>query len=156
MAKLYKFFMLFVGLIALNISVQAQLGAVASALPTSGENFLAMNAGTGELPVQLTASTDWAGLTPLFWGKDVVNFTNYPNPAISSTTIAYTLTAKAMVNLRVIDLTGKQLAVLVKQEQAAGKQEFYWELAKNNITSGMYILILQADNKIYSRKIIVQ
>nr|WP_233166083.1 T9SS type A sorting domain-containing protein [Pedobacter sp. ASV12] len=43
-----------------------------------------------------------------------------------------------------------------KQAQDAGKKEFFWELSKNNITSGMYILVLQVDNKNYSRKIIVQ
>jgi hypothetical protein len=61
-----------------------------------------------------------------------------------------------MVNLRVIDLTGKQLAVLVKQDQAAGKQDYFWELSKNNISPGMYILVLQVENKVYSRKVIVQ
>lgn len=87
----------------------------------------------------------------------VINFTNYPNPAVTQTTIAYQLTDRATVTLRVIDLTGKQLAVLInKQSQDAGKKEYFWELSKNNITSGMYILVLQVDNKNYSRKVIVQ
>lgn len=85
-----------------------------------------------------------------------VKFTNYPNPAKSNTTIAYTLANKAKITLRVIDLTGKQLALLLKQDQAAGKQEYYWDFAKNKVSSGMYILILQIDNKTYSRKVIVQ
>lgn len=85
-----------------------------------------------------------------------VKFTNYPNPAKSNTTIAYTLANKAKVTLKVIDLAGKQLAILVKQDQAAGKQEYYWDFTKNKITSGMYILVLQIDNKTYSRKVIVQ
>lgn len=85
-----------------------------------------------------------------------VGFTNYPNPAVTYTNIAYNLATRAKVNLRVVDLTGKQLAVLVKQEQAAGRQEYYWNLSKYKITSGMYILILQIDNKSYSRKVIVQ
>ena len=85
-----------------------------------------------------------------------VKFTNYPNPAKSNTTIAYTLANKAKVTLKVIDLAGKQLAILVKQDQAAGKQEYYLDFTKNKITSGMYILVLQIDNKTYSRKVIVQ
>lgn len=155
MDKLYKTIFLFVGLIAMNISVHAQLGMMSSLTSDQTDSFFTSTA-EGEVPVQLTAVADWAGLTPLFWGKEAVNFTNYPNPVLTSTTISYTLTAKAKVNLRVIDLAGKQLAVLIRQDQSAGKQEYFWELSKNNITSGMYILVLQVDNKIYSRKMIVQ
>lgn len=144
----------------MSISVQAQLGVLSpyiiSETTANTDIIIANNVANTMDDAQLSNADDWAGLTLAFGGKDVVDFTNYPNPAITSTTIAYTLTAKATVNLRVIDLAGKQLAVLIKQEQAAGKQEYYWELAKNNITSGMYILVLQVENKIYSRKIIVQ
>lgn len=95
-------------------------------------------------------------ISPSSLQQQEVKFTNYPNPAKSNTTIAYTLANKAKIILRVIDLTGKQLALLLKQDQAAGKQEYYWDFAKNKVSSGMYILILQIDNKTYSRKVIVQ
>lgn len=85
-----------------------------------------------------------------------VSFTNYPNPAKSQTTVAYNLNARAKVTLKVIDLAGKQLALLISQEQNAGKQEYYWDFSKYKITSGMYILMLQIDQKTYSRKVIVQ
>lgn len=126
MAKLYKLIVLIIGLTAMNITVQAQVNRSSAISPSDTE--LIQNVG----------------------------FTNYPNPAVSYTNIAYSLATRAKVNLRVVDLTGKQLAVLVKQEQAAGKQEYYWDLNKYKITSGMYILILQIDNKSYSRKVIVQ
>lgn len=141
MGKLYKVILLFVGLIAMNSSVQAQLDVFSPYFLASHTNM------------DLLAISD--EFTDPF-DKEVTNFTNYPNPVTTSTTIAYTLSTRATVNLRVVDLTGKQLAVLVKQEQAAGKQEYFWELSKNNITSGMYILVLQVENKVYSRKIIVQ
>ncbi|WP_316765228.1 T9SS type A sorting domain-containing protein [Pedobacter frigiditerrae] len=141
MQKLYKLTLIFVGLIVMNISVQAHWGDISL-----------LNSAKSSKANLISSGKDWAGLN----AKQATNFFNYPNPALTETTIAYTLTAKANVTLKVIDLTGKQLAILVKQEQAAGKQEFYWVLAKNNITSGMYILLLQVDNKTYSRKIIVQ
>lgn len=141
MVKLYKSILVFVGLIAMNISVQAHWG----------DNYL-LNSAKSNKTNLISSGKDWAGLN----AKQATNFFNYPNPAVTETTIAYTLTARANVVLKVIDLTGKQLAVLVKQEQAAGKQEYYWVLAKNNISSGMYILLLQIDNKTYSRKMIVQ
>lgn len=144
MKKLYQQLFLFTGLMVLNLTVQAQFNSYA--VVSSSKN---------ELSNLYQQSYFFAIAKPLA-KQQVVNFTNYPNPAISYTTIAYTLTAKANVNLKVIDLAGKQMALLVKQDQNAGKYEYYWELAKNNIESGMYILILQVDNQIYSRKMIVQ
>jgi hypothetical protein len=155
MTKLYKIIFLFVGLIAMNIQVQAQLGVISSA-SFSDANLSIANYYAIHTDLQYADGNDWADISAFNVAKEVLNFSNYPNPASTSTTISYTLTSRAMVNLRVIDLTGKQLAVLIKQDQAAGKQEFYWELAKNNISPGMYILVLQVENKVYSRKIIVQ
>jgi hypothetical protein len=143
MEKLYKRIVFFVGLIAMNITVHAQLDRY------SPYFFASSNASAKIALVNPL-------LVSLYTTKEVTDFTNYPNPAITQTTIAYTLSARANVNLRVIDLAGKQLTVLVKQEQAAGKQEYYWEFSKNKITSGMYILILQVGNKVFSRKMIVQ
>ncbi len=143
MIKLYKSFVFFVVLIVMNLSVHAhRVGRSSDFLPSTKPFFL-------------SSGKDWAGIHNRF-AKQAINFTNYPNPATTQTTIAYTLVNKTNVVLRVIDLTGKQLAVLVKQQQAAGKQEFYWDFSKNNITAGMYILLLQVENKTYSRKVIVQ
>lgn len=156
MAKLYKILVFFIGLTVMNINVHAQLGAVFPYFVSAEINSDLLIAESyrsqqffGDLE-SLISNHSFRG------NKEVTDFTNYPNPAVTQTTIAYTLSAAAKVNLRVIDLTGKQLCVLVKTEQAAGKQEYYWELSKNNVTAGMYILVLQVDNKIYSRKIIVQ
>jgi hypothetical protein len=143
MIKRYKSIVFFVVLIVMNISVQAHL--VDHSLRS---NF--------NKPLIVSSGHDWAGINAKPKPVQATNFTNYPNPAVTQTTIAYTLTLKSNVVLKVIDLAGKQLAVLVKQEQAAGKQEYFWDLTKSNITSGMYILLLQVDNKTYSRKMIVQ
>lgn len=154
MEKLYKSFVIFVGLIAINFSVYAQSEvytpylATDSTTSTSNYTFI-------DLTATSTTNIDWDDESALVVRQNP-SFTNYPNPATTQTTIAYTLATKAKVTLRVVDLTGKQLAVLIKQEIAAGKHEYDWQLAKNSITSGMYILVLQVDNKIFSRKIIVQ
>lgn len=142
MEKLYKLIVLFVGLTVLNLTAQAQLVYRAPYLVLSAySNYSSVYAWNSILKAK---------------PQQAIDFINYPNPASTSTTISYYLANKANVNLRVIDLAGKQLAVLIKQQQNAGKQEYYWEFARNNISSGMYILFLQVDNKTYSRKIIVQ
>lgn len=126
MTKLYKLILLFLMLTAMNTTIQAQ---------ERRSNVI--------FPVNKAFVQE-------------VAFTNYPNPATSQTTISYSLSVKAKVNLKVLDLTGRQLAVLVNEEKPAGKQEYYWDFSKNKITSGMYILILKINNDTYSRKVIVQ
>ncbi|MEE1945047.1 T9SS type A sorting domain-containing protein [Pedobacter sp. KR3-3] len=154
MKKLYQIILLFVGLIVMDTKVQAQSSGVLPYLGVAQVNADSLTT-EGFLSADLNNESSWE-YNP-FGVFQVINFTNYPNPAATSTTIAYQLTDRANVSLRVIDLAGKQLAVLIsKQAQDAGKKEFFWELSKNNITSGMYILVLQVDNKNYSRKIIVQ
>lgn len=155
MEKLYKLILLFVGLIAMNLSVQAQL-FVHTPLLLLGNSDTTHIVFDQDLTFIQAENDEADEMITISKSKQATDFINYPNPATTFTTVGYTLTAKSTVLLKVIDLAGKQLAVLVKQQQNAGKQEFYWELAKNNITSGMYILILQVDNKTYSRKIIVQ
>lgn len=143
MEKLYKLIVLFVGLTVLNLTAQAQQSQRASYfLLSSYSNF--------------SSFYGWNDILNHTKPRQTIDFINYPNPASASTTVSYHLANKAAVTLRVIDLAGKQLAVLIKQQQNAGKQEFYWEFARNNISAGMYILFLQVDNKSYSRKIIVQ
>lgn len=88
--------------------------------------------------------------------KQQLGFTNYPNPITTQTTISYLLPSKSNVVLKVVDLAGKQLFILLQQEQSAGRQEYNWELSKNKITAGMYILVLQVNKLSYTKKIIVQ
>ncbi|RZK54068.1 MAG: T9SS type A sorting domain-containing protein [Pedobacter sp.] len=139
MIKLYKPIVFFFLVFVLNLNVSAQVKGYA--LPISNA--------TSVVGYKIFEVANFAN-------KQVSNFTNYPNPASLRTTVSYTLSAKTKVNLRVIDLAGKQLAVLVKADQSAGKHEFEWEFANNNISAGMYILVLQVDSKTYTRKVIVQ
>ena len=85
-----------------------------------------------------------------------IAFFNYPNPASTQTTVSYNVPVKAKVTLQVLDLTGRQLALLINAEQTAGKKEFYWDITKNRITSGMYILVLKIDNRTFSRKVVIE
>lgn len=141
MAKLYKFIFFCLLVFVANTNVFAQ---------SNGQDMpFSIQSAYATYPI-------FSAEDILFGGKEVSNFTNYPNPAATRTTVAYTLSQKTAVNLRVIDLAGKQLAVLIKANQAAGKHEFNWEFANNNISPGMYILILQADGKSFTRKVIVQ
>lgn len=78
---------------------------------------------------------------------------NYPNPFNPSTTISYTLAARAPVILTVFNSLGQEIATLVKQEEEAGEHRVEWKAEQ--ITSGMYVYRLQAGNYVENRKLLL-
>ena len=80
---------------------------------------------------------------------------NYPNPFNPQTTIRYTLPEAADVELVVYDVLGREVAVLVSEQQAAGKYEQVFSAA--DLPSGLYVYVLQAgDNRAAGKMIVVQ
>ena len=75
---------------------------------------------------------------------------NYPNPFNPSTVIGYRLAAAAFVTLKVYDLTGKEVAVLVNELQTAGY--YKTEFNGSNLPSGTYLYRLEAGKYISEKK----
>ena len=69
---------------------------------------------------------------------------NYPNPFNPSTTIRYALPASVQVKLIVYDLIGREIAILVNEEQTAGWKEVQWNAG--SISSSIYFYKLFAGN----------
>ena len=82
---------------------------------------------------------------------------NHPNPFNYSTTIDFGIEQPAMVTLVIYDLAGNQVKMLVHQDYSAGKFSQTWD-GKNDhgmqVTSGMYIYILKANNQQLAKKMI--
>jgi hypothetical protein len=70
---------------------------------------------------------------------------NFPNPFNPTTTISYQLKANSSVRITVYDLLGREVAVLVNQEQSAGNHSIEWNATK--YSSGVYFYRLQAHEK---------
>jgi hypothetical protein len=70
---------------------------------------------------------------------------NYPNPFNPKTIINYQLPINNYVTLKIYDLTGKEIATLVNEEQKPGKYET--EFDGSNLPSGIYYYQLSVDNK---------
>ncbi|MBT7616930.1 MAG: T9SS type A sorting domain-containing protein, partial [Calditrichaeota bacterium] len=66
----------------------------------------------------------------------------YPNPFNSTTTILYTLPARSNVLVRVLDLTGRQLEMLINEETNAGSHQVEW--SPENLGAGVYLIQMQA------------
>ena len=69
---------------------------------------------------------------------------NFPNPFNPATTIQYQLPASVNVTLKIYDILGSEVAILVNEKQDAGYKEIKFNA--NRYASGMYIYRLTADN----------
>jgi len=78
---------------------------------------------------------------------------NYPNPFNPSTNIRYQITCNKYVTLKVYDLLGKEVAILVNENQKPGK----YEVAFNGslLPSGIYLYRLEAGDFRETRKMIL-
>lgn len=66
---------------------------------------------------------------------------NYPNPFNPSTTIKYSIPKRSNVMIKVFDLLGREVALLVNKEQAQGNYEVKFD--GSVLTSGIYFYRLQ-------------
>jgi hypothetical protein len=78
---------------------------------------------------------------------------NYPNPFNPATLIRYELAEKSAVKLQVIDNTGKQVALLVDGNNAAGVYEVSFNGA--NLASGIYFYKLTTEKFSETKKMIL-
>ncbi|MCE1188638.1 MAG: N-acetylmuramoyl-L-alanine amidase [Ignavibacteria bacterium] len=79
---------------------------------------------------------------------------NYPNPFNPSTIIAYSVPTAGNVSLRVYDILGNEVAVLVNQFVQAGsyRTELDFTRMGKNVASGIYFYKLQTPSGIITRK----
>jgi len=81
---------------------------------------------------------------------DQLNLINYPNPFNSVTTITYNLETSNDVTMKVYDITGAVVAVLVNQSQVAGQHKVLFD--GTNLTEGVYFLKAEAGNSFQVHK----
>jgi len=78
---------------------------------------------------------------------------NYPNPFNPSTVISYQLSVSSKVSLRVFDILGNEVAVLVDEEQQAGYHKVTFNV--NNISTGVYFYQLKAGEFVNTKKLVL-
>jgi hypothetical protein len=78
---------------------------------------------------------------------------NYPNPFNPVTEIRYTIAERAPVNLRIYNVLGEEVAVLVNSEQSPGMHAVRFDGA--TLASGVYFCRLQAGDFTDVRKMLL-
>lgn len=80
-------------------------------------------------------------------------FQNYPNPFNPATTISFTIAVPAQVTLRVLDLLGREVDLLLAGHLPAGAYSRQWNAAA--IPGGVYYCQLQAGAFRSTRKMVL-
>jgi len=78
---------------------------------------------------------------------------NYPNPFNPTTTIAYVLRRSSDVRLSVLDVLGREVAVLVDGSREAGWHEVQFNAS--GLASGAYLCRFQSGNRVELRRLML-
>ena len=128
------------------------------------------------LRTDLSPLTDWPGPDSVFVIETTVTsindnpdkipggfvlYQNYPNPFNPSTTIKYTLpvletlhaTSQQLVQLKVYDVLGREVATLVNEKQSPGNYEVTFNAV--GLPSGIYFYKLKTDKFVKTQKMIL-
>ncbi len=74
---------------------------------------------------------------------------NYPNPFNPSTQIRYSIPKESKVTLEVFDVLGRKVSTLVNETKLSGEYSVVFNAS--NLSSGIYIYRLTADNQIVAK-----
>jgi hypothetical protein len=78
---------------------------------------------------------------------------NYPNPFNPSTTIKFSIPEAGVVTLRVFNLLGEEVAMLLNSEKTAGVYEATFDASK--LSSGIYFYTLESKNFTSTKKMVL-
>ncbi len=78
---------------------------------------------------------------------------NYPNPFNPSTTITYSVPEIEFVTLKIYDVLGNEIAILVNEEKSVGSYEV--EFYGVGVVSGIYFYRLQAGSFVETKKMVL-
>jgi hypothetical protein len=79
---------------------------------------------------------------------------NFPNPFNPSTEIRFSVGAYGFTSLRVYDVLGREVAILVNEKKSAGTYTLTWSAAAN-IPSGVYFYRLSAGSFAEVKKLVL-
>jgi outer membrane protein assembly factor BamB len=83
---------------------------------------------------------------------------NYPNPALEKTNIKYSILKPCKVEIKLFDVTGKQITTLVNKYQKPGSYQVTWDISassKKQLPNGVYFYRLRAGDFTNTRKMVV-
>ncbi len=159
-----------------NIFAGTGYGSLVSVSTNNGASWTTVDAGltlpnTAVFALFISGTNLFAGTTFGVWrrplsemitsvkGRDTEKPTrfslsqNYPNPFNPTTTISFTLPSRSIVSLKVFDMLGREVSMIVSGELQAGNYNRQWNAA--NMASGVYFYSLQAGTNTETKNLLL-
>jgi hypothetical protein len=94
---------------------------------------------------------------PALLPESPFNLSNYPNPFNSSTLISFDIQSSSQVKLEIFDSLGRLIDTVKFGRLSVGHHSYLWDIqiAKSTIASGVYIISLEAGNRIETKRIVI-
>jgi hypothetical protein len=70
-------------------------------------------------------------------------YQNYPNPFNPSTIISWQVPEKCRITIKLFDILGRNLAILLNQEVGPGEHKTEFDASKYNLSSGVYLIQME-------------
>lgn len=93
-------------------------------------------------------------ITPPNLPKEFKLHQNYPNPFNPSTTIEFDLPYASEVTLKILNILGEEVEIIVSEELNAGSYSYQWSRPAG-MASGVYLYRLQAGDFVETRKMVL-
>ena len=90
--------------------------------------------------------------------QELILEANYPNPFNPTTHINYTLPENTPVKLKIYNLKGELVKILVEENQSAGRYTISWngtDIQDNIVPSGIYTYQLSTNSLTLNRRMIL-
>ena len=96
----------------------------------------------------------------IFLPDEIILYQNYPNPFNPSTTINFSIFSQSFVSLKVYDILGNEVAILLNEVMPAGNYEVAFNSknlpnVKTTLPSGVYLYKLTAGGNSQTKKMIL-
>lgn len=80
---------------------------------------------------------------------------NYPNPFNPTTQIRFTIPVSSFTTLKVYDIVGREVAMLVNEMKEAGSYSVQLSMNEYQLSSGVYFYTLRAGNFVATKKMLL-
>jgi hypothetical protein len=141
------------GVHTFNLYMREQALRVDKIVLTTNADYLP-DAEANEGPAETLAGGSGVELADAIVARSLQLDQNYPNPFNPVTSISYSLPEAQIVTLKIFDLNGKAVDVLVNEFQTAGRHEVQW--VAEGFPSGIYFYQIQAGAFSETKKLILQ
>ncbi|MBI5215286.1 MAG: T9SS type A sorting domain-containing protein [Ignavibacteriae bacterium] len=85
--------------------------------------------------------------------NQIMLFQNYPNPFNPSTNFGFRIANFGLVTLKIFDVLGREVAIVVNETKQAGNYSVSWDAS--GLPSGVYIYRLSTGQKVLSKKLLL-